>query len=209
MFEDEVKNLVDKYGSTFGEIFDLRTIKGGVKGKMVPGSKSQYNNILWYKWKFKKTFDKKNLKEEYREKITGIHIMPYRINYKDVCNAVLKYSGKVGRNISEDFKQKDKAKNKFNQIDFERNCDYVDYDPVSANFHKQPSTNYQIVLIEGPGPGWQENKIGYIKSDWYFPNINACDENSDNDSRGIKELLLDALKEILVDQAYQKIKSSL
>lgn len=209
MFEDDVKNIVDKYGSIFGEVFDLRTIKGEVKGKIVPRPKNQYSNILWYKWKIKNTFDKKNLKEEYRNKITGIHIMPYRINSEDVYNAVLKSPDKVGRNITEDFKLKNKAENKFDQIDFKKNPGYVDYDPISANFHKQPSMNYQIVLIQGPGPGWQENKIGYIKSGWYFPNINACDENSDNDSRGIKELLLDVLKEILVDQAYQKIKSSL
>lgn len=129
------------------------------------------------------------LNKDYKD-VKAIHIKPYRITSGDVECAL--------SNEQQEFCDKiDKIK---------KDTKFVDYDPTTANFHKRTSEiQFQIVLVQGGGPGWgidgkkygneillKDNKV--VKTNWYFPSIGETNETKLNKS--LSQLLEDVLNAI-------------
>lgn len=166
LFQDEqLKYLFNKNRSRFWE---------GKEG-------GQYANaIYWYKLMLSDEA-KTSLNPGYKD-ITGIHIMPYRITENDV-NIAIRDNQKI--------LTMEGTTNSFNIISI-YNPDFVNFDKTSANFHKVPDGNYQVVLVIGSGPRWKngefdENieKLEQVKTDFYFPGICSENEKDITDSDGI------------------------
>lgn len=161
-----------------------------------------YKGHYWFSLKLKEE-QKKN--DDYDD-VVALHIKPYRITTEDIKSAKKRSSGKGKMFCMQD-------------------SGYVDYDPKSANFHKNvdegnSELDIQVVLISKntnpQGPGWKnslekesynvesplQKGRNYVKTDWYFPSINAevCSDNNEKSSmkkcetKAPIERLKDALK---------------
>lgn len=180
----KVKNVINENGYSISFV-----------GEEVGTGRYQYANcIFYYRIIFEKPIKGKN-----GDIIGEISITPYRITKEDVVKA------ECGNDADIDFNARVEKRGK-------KNKEYVDYDNNSGNFHKKPDDNgifkYQVVLLaknkEGkyPGPGWgnpelydKEDEVfkfpkGYVKTDYYFPNIGGTDEDTDY---SIEDLLRQAL----------------
>lgn len=162
---------------------------------------SQYSDIIyWYHVSFDEKI-RKNLCDAYKD-IEGFNIMPYQITIADIEKAKAIYKSKttkkdIGFRSEKTFPEMIKDK-----------PEYVDFDDGnSANFHKKPDGNYQIVLTSsGPsGPGWvktrinntddSKSRINKIKTEYYYPRLDSNDL-AKTDGKGIFDLIESALNDL-------------
>jgi len=188
-YKDNKQSIKDNFNDAVSTAIDRITIvtEDGtinlsdleIKPSNIEKQNSRYrDHIYWYRIMFN---DKIKLQERYKDAV-GIHIMPYRLDYDDICGAVCSnklYEGCYPSEI------------KHNNVLF------TDYDNTTANYHKIVNGIYQIVIQSNNkngsyGPGWQSVKPKVIKKDWYYPKINISDVECGND---MCDLICKALRE--------------
>ena len=146
-----------------------------------PAPNCQYNKVVyWYRVLFKKSF-----KHDHK-KIIGFNIMPYQITRQDIIRAQVK---------SRAFNKKNKR--------------YVDYDPVSGNFHKHIYNGIQIALLDEKsdkvyGVGLPSNKTKFdLKTKNYYANSLKKDKmyypNIDDKNKNNLDNLEDSIYKVLED----------
>ena len=211
MVNNDLKKFIDDNKNTFIEYFNklsklkedfYKAVDGFNNNELFEDIRrkgtgtGQYSGIIYWK---KLTLKEKITNENY-EDVIGLHIMPYRITKDTVEKAV----------------KKDSNKHPFNK-EILKNSDFCDYDTGSANFHKLPNNEYQVVLVitkkdkDGKpikdkdgnlisliGTGWIDEAINEneniverlkkIKDNYYFPPITDPDAYDEKiKNRGIKK----------------------